>query len=142
MPDQPVPDLSPGAEVVVISRFAVPATDAADFAAQARAAIAVLAESPGFLEASLGQATDDAALRVITTRWTGIGPYRKALSRYEVKLAVVPFLSQAIDEPSAFEIVHRRDAAGVVEAASGLAADAGAVGLGSAAAGDVPAVNA
>lgn len=142
MPDQPFPDLSPGAEVVVISRFSVPQPEAAAFAAQARAAIAVLAESTGFLGGSLGQATDDAGLRLIITRWAGIGAYRKALSRYDVKLSVVPFLSLAVDEPSAYEVVHHRDADGVVEAASGLAADAHAIGLGSAAAGTVPAVDA
>lgn len=135
-------DFSAGAEVLVISRFQVPPEQAAQFASAARDAIAVLAESNGFLDASLGQATDDAELRVISTRWEGIGFYRKALSRYEVKLSVVPFLSMAVDEPSAFEVVHRRNADGVVEATSGLAADAGAVGLGWAAAGEVPPVNA
>ena len=125
-----------------MSRFAVPEEQAAAFATQARAAIATLAESAGFIEASLGQATDARDLRVIATRWAGIGAYRKALSRYEVKLSVVPFLSMAVDEPSAFEVVHHRDEAGAREAVSGLAADADAVGLGSAAAGAVPPVDA
>lgn len=128
--------------MLVVSRFSVPADEQRAFAAQARAAIGVLADSTGFIEASVGQATDEADLRVIATRWSGIGAYRKALSRYEVKLEVVPFLSHAIDEPSAFEVVHHRDASGVREGTSGLAADAGAVGLGWAASGDVPAVDA
>jgi len=49
----------------------------------------------------------------------------------------VPLLSTAIDEPSAYEVVRHVDAAGVHEAVSGLAADAGEVGLGSAAAATV-----
>lgn len=135
-------DLSPNTAVLVISRFRVPREKAVDFAKEARSAIAVLADSAGFIDASLGQATDDETLRVITTRWIGVGAYRKALSRYEVKLSVIPFLSFAVDEPSAFEVVHSRDAQGVVEATSGLAADAGEVGLGWAASADVPPVQA
>lgn len=145
--DLPWPDLSeiegsPTPRLLVISRFRVPPQEAAAFAAQAREAIGVLAESAGFVDASLGQATDDADLRVIATRWDGVGAYRKAMSRYEVKLSVVPFLSLAIDESSAFELVHERDGRGSREASSGLAADAGAVGLGWAAAQSVPAVEA
>lgn len=134
------PSREPG--LLVVSRFRVPSEGAAAFAAEARAALAILAESAGFVEASLGQATDEEDLRVIATRWTGVGAYRRAMSRYEVKLAVVPFLSHALDEPSAFEVVHHRDADGVTEAVTGLAADAGAVGLGHAAAGEVPPVRA
>ena len=119
--------------MLVITRYRVPQEEATAFAARAREAIAILAESAGFVGASLGQSVDDASLRTITLRWTGVGAYRRALSRYEVKLAVVPFLSMAIDEPTAFEVVHERDGSGVREAGSALAADAGDVGLGRAA---------
>jgi hypothetical protein len=34
-----------------------------------------------------------------------VGAYRRALSSYEVKMTVVPLLSRALDEPSAFEII-------------------------------------
>ncbi len=35
-----------------------------------------------------------------------MGAYRRALSTYDVKLAAVPTLSQALDEPSAYEVVE------------------------------------
>lgn len=126
--------------LVVISRFLVPTDQAPQFALDARAAIAVLAERPGFVDAVLGQSTDDESLRVITTRWEGVGAYRRALSSYEVKLAAIPFLSLAIDESSAFEIVHTRTPEGTSEGMSGLAADAGLIGLGFASGPDIAAV--
>ncbi len=63
------------------------------------------AKRPGFLTGSVGRALDDPALWVLQTRWTNVGSYRRALSAYDIKLQVVPVLSQAIDEPSAYEIV-------------------------------------
>lgn len=133
---------SNASEVTVISRFAVPPESADSFALDARAALAVLADRPGFIDARIGQSTDDQELRVIVTRWEGVGAYRKALSNYEVKMSAVPFLSLAIDEPSAFEVVHSRTREGVVDSTSGLAADAGLIGLGSASGPDIDAVNA
>ena len=44
----------------------------------------------------------------IVTEWDGVGSYRRALSRAEVKASAIPFLSYAIDEPSAYEVVHAR----------------------------------
>ena len=120
-----------------MSRFRVPAGQVDQFAAAARVAIQALSERPGFIEAALGQSTDEDDLRIITTRWDGIGAYRRALSAYEVKIAAVPLLSLAVDEPSAFEVVHSRTAQGVVERTSGLAADAGSIGLGFASGPDI-----
>lgn len=132
---------SNASEVAVISRFSVPAESAEAFARDARAALAVLAERPGFIDARIGQSTDEEHLRVIVTRWEGVGAYRKALSNYEVKMSAIPFLSLAIDEPSAFEVVHARTPHAVIDSASGLAADAGSIGLGSASGPDIDAVS-
>ena len=129
------------APLLVLSRFRVSEDRAASFAADARAAIAVLAERDGFIDAALGQCVDDAGLRTIVTRWTSVGAYRRALSNTQVKMTAVPFLSLAIDEPSAFEVVHARTPEGAVDAVSGLAADADAIGLGFAAAPWVPPVS-
>lgn len=125
------------AGLVVVSRFRVPEERAAAFATDARSAISVLAERDGFIDGVLAQSTDEAELRLITTRWTGVGAYRRALSNYDVKLTAVPLLSLAIDEPSAYEIVHLRTLESAVDAVSGLAADAGSIGLGDAAAASV-----
>lgn len=124
--------------LVVISRYQVPANS--DFVEQARRALAVLAACPGFEHGSLGQATDETNLMVITTRWSSVGDYRRALSRFEVKTEVVPLLSMAVNESTAFEMVHERTSEQVLDAASGRAADADSANLGSAAAPNVPPV--
>ena len=106
-----------------------------------RAALAVLAESTGFRRGWIGQATDDTELVTLTTQWEGIGAYRKALSRYEVKVEVIPLLSAVIDEPTAYEAVVLQEAGEAKSFASGLAADHDVVRLGSASAAFVPPVS-
>lgn len=64
-----------------------------------------LSECAGFLSGSVGRALDDPDLWVLDTRWESVGAYRRALSTYAIKMAVVPLLAQALDEPSAFEII-------------------------------------
>jgi hypothetical protein len=108
------------------------------FIAEARAALEVLAARPGFVSAEVGRAADDPEWWVVVTRWTGVGAYRRALSSYEVKLGAVRFLSSAVDEPSAYEVVEARGAAGEVSGGSDRAIDADSVGLGQASAPVVP----
>ena len=98
-----------------------------------RTAVKVLAQSPGFLSSAIGQATDDPQLLILTLAWRDIGSYRRALSRLDVKMQVIPLLSLAIDEPTAFEVLHAMDEAGEQHGASRLAADAMRVRLGEAA---------
>jgi hypothetical protein len=53
-----------------------------------------------------------------------VGSYRRALSAYDVKVTAVPLLSQAIDEPSAYELVGDADLnESVPRALGGLDAD-------------------
>lgn len=128
------------APVLVVSRYRVEA-DRAAWLVRMRAALGVLGESAGFLRGQIAQATDDGALMVVSTSWANVGAYRKALSRFEVKAQVIPLLSQAVDEASAFEAVVVRDESGEHLFASGLAADHGDVGLGSAAAASVASIS-
>lgn len=128
------------APVLVVSRYRV-GPDRGEWLAQMRAALGVLAESIGYLRGQIAQATDDAELMVVATSWESVGAYRRALSRYEVKAQVIPLLSSAIDEPSAFESVVVVDESGEQLFASGLAADHGDVGLGSAAAASVASIS-
>ena len=123
--------------LLVINRFRVTAEQSAVFAEDARVALATLAESVGFLDGAIAQATDETDLRLITTRWQDVGSYRRALSRFEVKISAVPLLSQAIDESSAFEAVHVISEGVTHSVASGRAADADEIGLGSASAATV-----
>jgi len=99
-------------ELVVVSRFRVDAetqgragedTAVAEFRVAAQAALAALAARPGYVDGHVGRNLDDPSLWVLTTRWTGVGGYRRALSSYDVKVTAVPLLSQALDEPSAYE---------------------------------------
>lgn len=64
-----------------------------------------LAVQPGYLSGAVGRALDDPTLWVLQTRWENVGSYRRALSSYEIKVAVVPLLSYAVDEPSAYEVI-------------------------------------
>lgn len=132
------PNLS-DAMVVVASRFHV--SEPENFASNARAALAVLAQCEGYLSGRVCAATDDATLRMIETSWESIGAYRRALSKYDVKLSAIPFLSMAIDEPSAYEVVHINDGRGARDFRSSLALDAGEIGLGHASAPTVPPVH-
>lgn len=125
--------------VIVASRFIV--EDEASFAKHAREALAALSVCDGYCGGRIGASTDDARLRIIETSWESVGAYRRALSKYDVKLTAIPFLSTAIDEPSAYEVVHINDASGERDFSSGLAFDANDVSLGSAAAPSVPPVH-
>jgi heme-degrading monooxygenase HmoA len=89
--------------VIVLNRFRVPVSGTDTFLASARAAVAVLSERAGFVSADLGRNLDDPGLWTVTTRWRDVGSYRRALQGYESKVVVVPLLSLAIDEPSAYD---------------------------------------
>jgi quinol monooxygenase YgiN len=91
--------------VIVVNRFRVEEQGAEAFRREVHAALAALAGRPGYLDGHVGRNVDDPALWVLTTTWAGAGSYRRALSSYDVKLAAVPLLSRAIDEPSAYETV-------------------------------------
>jgi quinol monooxygenase YgiN len=128
------------ASLLVVSRFRVGDPERAAFLADAARALEALAAQPGCLVASIGQSTDESGLIAVRTEWAGVGAYRRALSAFDVKVNAIPLLSAAVDEPSAYELVHHWTPAGLTLAPSGLAADAGVVGLGEAAAASVPPV--
>jgi hypothetical protein len=86
---------------MVITRFRV--VDPDGFADRVRAALAVLQTRAGFLTADLERNLDEPDLWVLVTRWQNVGSYRRALQGYESKVVVVPLLSEAVDEPSAYE---------------------------------------
>ncbi len=95
--------------MIVVSRFRVPEADGVGFRERARAALAALAERPGYVAGHVGRNVDDVELWMLTTTWRNTGSYRRALSAYDVKLTAVPLLSQAIDEPSAYEDLTTED---------------------------------
>jgi quinol monooxygenase YgiN len=91
-------------ELVVVNRFRVAHDDVVRFREGAHEALATLAARPGYVAGHVGRNLDDPELWLLTTTWTNVGSYRRALSSYDVKMAAVPLLSRAIDEPSAYEI--------------------------------------
>ena len=93
--------------MLVINRFRLP-EDASEevFRADLDTARSVLATQRGYVGGEIGRNLDDPELWVLTTRWESVGAYRRALSSYDVKVAAVPTLSRALDEPSAYEVVR------------------------------------
>ena len=106
--------------MLVVLRFEVRSADEAGFLADARTALAVLAERPGWRSTRIGRSTDEPTTWIVTTEWDGVGAYRRALSNHDVRMIAVPLLSRARDEPSAFEVL---DATGL--GAEGLAGPSG-----------------
>lgn len=92
--------------MLVVNRFRVPAEEAEAFRADLDTAHALLADRPGYAAGWVGRNLDEPALWTLVTRWENVGAYRRALSSYDVKVGAVPLLSKAIDEPSAYEVVH------------------------------------
>jgi quinol monooxygenase YgiN len=94
-----------GLNVLVVMRFRVPEQEGDGFLDRAHAALRTLAQQPGYLDGGVGRSTDDPELWLVTLRWESVGTYRRALGAYDVRVAAVPLLSAALDEPTAFELL-------------------------------------
>jgi hypothetical protein len=86
---------------LAISRFRVPG-DPSGFRLQAGAVVQQFAASRGSEGAELVQNLDDPELWAIVSRWADVGSYRRAFNGTPAKMVLVPLLSLAIDEPSAY----------------------------------------
>jgi len=123
-------------EFVAITRHVV--TDLTTWLPAARAALQPLVSQAGCHGGEICAAIDDPTLMSIITHWESVGAYRRALSAFDVKAQSIPFLSTAIDEPSAYEVLHRNGPDGVEEFTSSRAADADTVRLGESAGEHIP----
>jgi hypothetical protein len=83
----------------------------------------LFSESPGLLSMELGQSTDSLEDLTVIHRWESVGSYRKALSRYEIKAEVIPFLSQFTRDSVTVEIISDTQSGKAVMGASSLAPD-------------------
>jgi hypothetical protein len=83
---------------MVVNRF----RGGPDFGVRLQPVLDVLRDKTGFRDAEVGQNLDEPDLWVLVTRWENVGSYRRALGGTESKMVVVPLLSEAIDEPSAY----------------------------------------
>jgi quinol monooxygenase YgiN len=117
--------------VIVISRFRPAAAE--EFRARAEQALGAFADRPGFLRGHVGRAADEPALWTIVTEWDSVGSFRRSLSAYDVKVYAAPLLAEAVEEPSAYEVLVSTEGSTPSVRPSALAADAGAVRVGEAA---------
>ena len=85
----------------------------------------LFSESLGFLSMELGQSTDSLEDLTVIHRWENVGSYRKALSRYEIKAEVIPFLSHFTCDSVTVEIISDIQFGKAVMGASSLAPDSG-----------------
>jgi quinol monooxygenase YgiN len=92
--------------VLVVSRYRVPELESVEFRGRALDALDALREQTGFLRGHLGRNVDEPDLWVLSTEWSNVGTYRRALSTYDVKTRAVPVMLHALDEPSAFEVLR------------------------------------
>ncbi len=123
------------ARFVVITRYRVDELDS--WLAGARTALAPLVTQSLCLGGEISASVDDPQLAVIVTRWASVGDFRRAMSDFEVKMHTVPLLSQSIDEPTTFEVLHLNGPEGAADFTSARAKDADWISLGQAAAATV-----
>jgi hypothetical protein len=110
--------------MLVLNRFVVPPDTQDGFVERAHAALAALAERPGYLSGRLTRALDDPTYWTLVTEWESVGAYRRALGAFEVKVNATPLLALSLEEPSAFETLASAEPGGsVVVAASDRAAE-------------------
>ncbi len=109
--------------MLAVMRFRLEDQGFVGFLDDANVAVAALSQRSGFVKAQVGRALDDAELMLILVEFTDVGSYRRALSHYDVKTQAVRLLSQAIDEPTAFEVLHQRTADTAQDFESALAPD-------------------
>ena len=102
--------------MLVVSHFRYDEDDLDRPLAELGSCIEQFARFPGYVSGSVGRSLDEPALWLLTTAWRDVGSYRRALSSYEVKAEVMPLLSRAIDEPSAYEVLAGDGATAVDEA--------------------------
>ena len=120
-------------DMLVITKHRVAQSELREWLEIAKSAIAPLASRPGCGGVRIGLATDEPDLIAIVSQWESVGAYRKALSNFEVKAQSIPFLSTAIDESSAFEVVYENVDGAITEHEPARAWDADSVALGEAA---------
>lgn len=84
--------------MIVVNRFRA----GPGFDLELAPAVELLRGKPGLIDIDLAQNLDDPELWVLVSRWENVGSYRRALGGFESKAVVVPLLSRAIDEPSAY----------------------------------------
>ena len=102
--------------MLVLNRFVIEPDLQDGFVTRAHAALAALAERPGYLGGRLTRALDDPAHWTLVTEWESVGTYRRALGAFDVKVHATPLLAESVDAPSAFETLAEAAPGGPVTA--------------------------
>lgn len=89
------------AAMLAVSRFRVPESHLG-FVDGAHAVVAQFRASAGCRDARVVRNLDDPELWAIISEWADVGSYRRAFNGTAAKLVLIPLLSLAIDEPSAY----------------------------------------
>jgi quinol monooxygenase YgiN len=110
--------------IAVIAQLVVSADARGHFDQGCERMLELCAESPGFLSSELGQSTDSLEDFTLIQRWADVGAYRKFLSRYYIKLEVIPFLSTFTRDSVTVEIIRDSQSDQVERGISSLAFDA------------------
>lgn len=87
--------------VLAINRFLVTGHPSGFFAS-AESVVAHFNACVGSAGAEVVQNLDEPGLWAIISRWRDVGSYRRAFNGTDAKLLLIPLLSLAIDEPSAY----------------------------------------
>lgn len=111
----------PQTPIVVVSKLG----DAGvDFLDTLRSCLAILASNSGCMGIELGRSMDSESEFVLVSRWDNVGSYRKALSNYQVKSEVIPFISMHTKDSFTGEVIETGNVSGSESFPSALAEDA------------------
>lgn len=93
--------------MLVLTRFrSADADPDSGLGSRLREVLALLSAQRGYVDGAVGRNVDDPSLWVLQTRWAGAGAYRRALSAYDVKVHAWALLGEALEEPSAYEVME------------------------------------
>lgn len=116
----------------VVLRFII--KDSLDaWLAEAERVLELFKQQSGFQSAKACLALDNDGLGLVLLQFDSVGNYRRALSAYEIKIAATEFLSRALDEPSAYEVLLALSVADTSHFISEKSPDAETIALGEAA---------
>jgi heme oxygenase (mycobilin-producing) len=89
----------------VVTRFIVPDDGPApeEFAAGLLRLSEAFSPRPGHRRTRSAQALDDPTRWVLVSEWDDVGPWRRALSSYDVRIEAMPLMAYAEGEPGVYE---------------------------------------
>ena len=89
--------------MIAVSRFRVDAQGTDAFVGRANDAVNFFRTRAGNQSAELVRNLDEPDLWCIASTWRNVGAYRRSFNGFQAKVTLVPLLSEAIDEPGAYD---------------------------------------